>query len=689
MCPSFSPDGSSIVYATWDDQEGGTIRVIPVEGGQGRVVSRAPGHYLEPRFSPDGRMLVYRQGTDGYLASGAWSLEPGIYVAPLSGGEPARVSPAGFSPAFGPDGRRVFFSDTVDDTQLVFKSVDLAGNDERTHLKGAKVTEVSLSPDGRWIAFTEEFNAWVAPFTLTGRTVDLSTEMKSLPVTQVSSRSGEFLRWSGDSRKLHWANGATLYTRALSDAFAFLEGAPAELPKPVEEGLDLKFTVPADRPSGRIALTGARIVTMYDAAKKQEVIEDGVVLVEGNRIAAVGQRGSVSIPEGTTVIDARGKTIIPGLIDVHAHGAQGNNEVIPEQNWMQYSNLAFGITTIHDPSNDTSEIFAASELQRAGMIVAPRIFSTGTILYGADQPGYTARIKNLDEATFHIRRLKDVGAISVKSYNQPRRDARQQVIEAASALGVMVVPEGGAKFDFNMSQIVDGHTGIEHCIPLATAYSDVVQLWSHSGTGYTPTLGVAYGGLAGEVYWYDRTDVWRDERLMRYTPHSIVEPDAIRRTKAPDNHYNHVNVARFAKELSDHGVSVQVGAHGQREGLAAHWELWMLEQGGFTPWQALRAGTIDGARYLGMDKDIGSIEPGKLADLVVIDGNPLTDLRRSEYVVWTMINGRLYEAATMNQVAPDKIARPPSTSRRKGATRSTRRPWSTSRSWGEKHGWKD
>ena len=657
--PSFSPDGNEIVYATWDDQDLGTLRVISVLGGQGRVVSREPGHYLEPRFSPDGRMLVYRKGTDGYVASGAWSNDPGIYIAPLSGGDPVRVSPSGFNPTFGPDGERIFFSDTFEETQLVFKSVDLRGNDERTHLKGSKVTEVSLSPDGRWIAFTEQFNAWVAPFTLTGRTVDLSTDMKSMPVAQVSGRSGEFMRWSFDSRKLHWANGATLYTRALSDAFAFLEGAPGELPKPVAEGLSLTFTVPADRPAGRIALTGARIVTMYDARKKQEVIEDGTVLVEGNRIAAVGQRDTVRIPEGTQIIDARGRTIIPGLIDVHAHGAQANNEIIPEQNWMQYSNLAFGITTIHDPSNDTSEIFAASELQKAGLIVAPRIFSTGTILYGADQPGYTARIKNLEEASFHVRRLKDVGAISVKSYNQPRRDQRQQVIEAAAALGVMVVPEGGAKFDYNMSQIVDGHTGIEHCIPLETAYDDVVQLWSGSGTGYTPTLGVAYGGLAGEVYWYDRTDVWLDQRLMRYSPHSIVEPDAIRRTKAPDSHYNHMNVARFAKELSEAGVSVQLGAHGQREGLASHWELWMMEQGGFSPWEALRAGTIDGARYLGMDKDIGSIEPGKLADLAIIDGNPLEDLHRSEYVVWTMINGRLYEATTMNQVAPEKVARQP------------------------------
>jgi len=658
LYPSFSADGRQIVYTTWSDAELGAVRIISVDGGASRTVTEEPGIYVEPRFSPQGGSVVYRKITGGYLLPGKWSMEPGLYVVSAAGGKPERVSKAGFDPQFSPDGERVLFSDEFEDTQFVLKSVTLAGHDERTHLRGAEVTEFSVSPDGRFIAFTEQYNAFVAPFTLTGRTVEIGSKVESIPITQVSKRSGEFLRWSAASDRLTWAHGPTLYSRDLADAFAFLEGAPEELPEPVETGVDLGFEVDADAPEGVIVLTGARVVTMRDAGDTREVIEDGVVVVHGNRIHAVGKTGEVPIPaDDVAVFDVSGKTVIPGLVDVHAHGAMSQTEITPQQNWIQFSNLAFGVTTIHDPSNDTSSIFAAAELQRAGGTVGPRIFSTGTILYGAHAPAYTAAIDGYEDALFHVRRLKEVGAISVKSYQQPRRDQRQQIIAAGQELGIMVVPEGGAKFQHNMSEIVDGHTGIEHAIPIKTGYDDVVQLWSHTGTGYTPTLGVAYGGLSGENYWYATTEVWKNERLMRYVPRFVVEPRAIRRPTAPEEHYNHIHVASFAKELRDRGVSVQIGAHGQREGLAAHWEMWMLSQGGFTPWEAIRAATIDDARYVGLDGDVGSIEPGKLADLAVIDGNPLEDIRRSEYVSLTMINGRLYDTATMSQIAPERVER--------------------------------
>jgi hypothetical protein len=303
-------------------------------------------------------------------------------------------------------------------------------------------------------------------------------------------------------------------------------------------------------------------------------------------------------------------------------------------------------------------MFAAAELQRAGLRIGPRLYSTGTILYGAEGLGYKAIINDFEDAYFHVQRLKDVGAISVKSYNQPRRDQRQWVLQAARELDMMVVPEGGGKLQQNLSMLVDGHTGLEHSLPIARGYDDLTQLWGATKFGYTPTFVVSYGGLMGEEYWYDRTNVWENERLLRYTPHTILDRRSIRRPTAPDNQYNHIEVATYAKTLRDNGVGVHIGAHGQREGLAAHWELWMMEQGGFTPWEALRGGTIDGARHLGMDKQIGSIEVGKIADLAIIDGDVLADLKRSEYVTHTVINGRVFEAATMKELGTDNVPAP-------------------------------
>jgi imidazolonepropionase-like amidohydrolase len=448
---------------------------------------------------------------------------------------------------------------------------------------------------------------------------------------------------------VHWALGPELFTRSLTDAFAFLDGAPPKLPDPPARGLDIGFDVDSDAPKGRIALVGGRIATM----RGDEIIADGTVLIEGNRIAAVGPRERIAIPAGTSVIDTKGHTLVPGLVDVHAHGPQGQHGMTPQQNWLHYATLAYGVTTVHDPSNDTGEIFAVAEMARAGLVTAPRIFSTGTILYGAKAP-FKAVIDSLDDARAHLRRMKAVGAFSVKSYNQPRRNQRQQVLAAARELGMMVVPEGGSLFQHNMTMLVDGHTGIEHATPIARGYADVVKLWSSTAVGYTPTIVVGYGGLWGENYWYANTEVFADERLRAFVPPEQYEPRARRRTLASAGDWNHIAIAELCKRLLDAGVSIQLGAHGQREGLAAHWELWSFVQGGMTPHEALRAGTLMGARYLGLDRDIGSIEVGKLADLAIIEGDPLADIRKSDDVRYTVLNGRVYEARTMAEIAPRK-----------------------------------
>ena len=643
--PAFSRDGRSIVYTTWDDDELGRVRVVPTAGGDGRTIVEEPGHYADPAFTPDGKQVVYAKISGGYLRTPAWSRETGIYKVAAGGGKPERITEDGVRPHFGAESDRVYLLRFGEENKRLLASVGLDGKDDRTHLTSEHASEYRVSPDGRWVAWSERFQVYVAPFVPTGQTVEIGPKTAAIPVKQVSRDAGSYLHWSGDSKKLHWSLGPQLFTRALSDAFTFLEGAPEKLPEPAAEGVDLGFEVPYDVPTGTVAFTGARIVTM----RGDEVIEDGTIIVERNRIKAVGPRGQVAVPAGAHVVDATGKTIIPGLVDVHWHGTFATDDIVPEENWGNYASLAFGVTTVHDPSNDTGSTFAASEMAKAGLIVAPRIFSTGTILYGATT-AFTAVIDKLEDARGHLRRMKAAGAFSVKSYNQPRRDQRQQVIAAARELEMLVVPEGGSLFQHNMNMVVDGHTGIEHSIPVPAVYDDVKQLWPRTQVGYTPTMVVGYGGLWGEEYWYATTNVWEDPRLQKFVPREILDERSRRRRTAPQEEWGHFNNSRVAAELAKLGVKVNIGAHGQREGLAAHWEIWMLGQGGLTPLEALRSATITGAWYIGMDKDIGSLEPGKLADLAVLDQNPLEDIRNSRSVSQVMVNGRLYDAETMNQI---------------------------------------
>ena len=654
LYPSWSRDGRSIVYSTWSDKELGAIRVVAAGGGEGRKVTPKAGHYVEPAFSPDGSSIAYRKTNDGFLTSSMWGRETGLYVVPAKGGTPRLVTKSGTLPQFAASGDRIFYMANEAEQKRSLRSIGVNRQEERTHLVSQNAAEFSVSPDGKWVAWTERFNAYVMPFVITGKPVDIGPESKALPQFQVTRDAGEWLHWSGNSRRLHWSLGPELFSRDLNTSFAFRPGAPATLPKPATSGVNIGFTQPYDSPAGRTAITGARIVTMRgDPTRGEGVIENGTIILNGNRIEAVG--AGLAVPVGATRIDATGKTIIPGIIDAHWHGSMGSDEILPQQNWVHYAGLGYGVTTIHDPSNDTSEIFAASELQKAGMIVAPRIFSTGTILYGATTP-FTTKVESLDDARSALRRMKAAGAWSVKSYNQPRRDQRQQIIQAARELRINVVPEGGSLFQMNMTQIADGHTTIEHSLPVAAVYDDVLQFWSQSKTAYTPTLVVAYGGPFGENYWYQHTDVWKEPILSRWVPRRLIDERARRRVMVPDEENNLLNVSKVARQISELGIPTSVGAHGQREGLGAHWDMWSFALGGMSPMQALATGTINPARALGLDRDLGTLERGKLADFVVLDNNPLDNIRNSTSVRYTVANGRVYDS-NMNEVGSRKKAR--------------------------------
>ncbi|MEZ5938127.1 MAG: amidohydrolase family protein [Hyphomonadaceae bacterium] len=659
MFPSWSRDGKRIVYVSWSDASLGQIKTVNANGRNVRSVTATPGHYRRPRFSPDGEMIVFEKGAGGYLLSNLYSNEVGVYRVASSGGAMTRVTTNGRYPHFGAENDRVFVT-RRDNTAGVLASVDLNGQTPRNHASGDLVESYEVSPDGENVAFRDNFAAYVMPLPPGPQDVGTGKGGSAMPVVKASKGGATYLTWSVGGAQLNWSLGPTLFSTSTA---AMMPTAPPDPDAkgaafaPPEAGVDLSMQVTAEKPTGMIALVGGRIVTMSD--DRGGVIENGVVLVDGNRIAAVGVAGSVDIPSTARVVDVSGKTLIPGLVDAHAHGPQGDDDIVPQQNWSAIAHLAFGVTTVFDPSNSASEAFVASEMQRAGLLLAPRIFSTGEVVYGARSPGGLNDIQSYDDALAHVHRLKVQGAGGIKNYNQPRRNQRQQVVAASIAENIQVVAEGASLFAQDITLIADGNTALEHNIPQLNLYEDVLSFFSQTKVAYTPTLVVTYGGLAADPYWRSHTDVWRHPILSRHVPPHILQPKSVRRTQAPEEDYVDARSAAQAKKLLERGVNVSIGAHGQEEGLAAHWELWSFVRGGFSPLQALMAGTILPARKLGFEKDVGSLEVGKLADLAVLDANPLDDIRNSDKISKVMLNGRLYDPSTMDEVVTGDRKRAP------------------------------
>jgi imidazolonepropionase-like amidohydrolase/Tol biopolymer transport system component len=658
--PCFSPDGTEIAYVTWNDIWGGALWKINLLTNE-KVQIRPGGILRMPNFSPDGTKLVYvSQSGDDQTGPSVLGL-PGVYLHDLSitgndglYGEDTFIADYGDNPIFSPDGKRILVNTggaLFGDLNKSLVSYDLNGQDRKVLFNGKYTTNWTPSPDGKWLAFTELFKTYICELPNHGQTIDISADSKSVPLAQVSRDAGYNLHWSSNSQQLHYTLGDEYYTIELNSRFPFLPGAPDSLLPLPTSGLKIGLELAYDTPDGTLVFSNARLIT----CEGDQVIENGTLEVQRNRITFVGTNAAYKkkggAPAGAKVMDCKGKSIMPGMIDVHSHSGNFRNGLNPQKQWEYYANLAYGVTTMHDPSVNSEMAFSNAEMLKSGAMVGPRLFSTGTILYGADGD-FKAPINSLEDARSALRRTKAWGAISVKSYNQPRREQRQQVMTAAKELGMLVVPEGGSFFYHNLTQVADGHTGVEHNLPIATLYEDVVQFWKRTKAHNTPTLIVSYGSVTGEYYWYQKEDVWKKQPLRSFTPGHILDQRARHRTIIPEEEYEngHILISKSLKKLQDNGVNINMGSHGQIQGIGAHWEVWMLQQGGMSNLQALRCATINGAAYLGMDEEIGSLKVGKLADLVILDANPVSNIRNTEKIHQVMVNGRLYDAATLHEV---------------------------------------
>ncbi len=701
--PQFSPDGAWIAYVSWSDKDLGHVYKVRASrrGGAGPVrLTRRGGHYINPAWSPKGDRIAVVAGTgaerrgqqpeqDAYYEirwlpanAGSEGTDPRP-IAAVTQIESLRYHPIA---TWRPDGERILFEELApeggggpDDPRKVdLVSVRLDGTDKQRHLRFLQAENAVPSPDGAWVAYVSRDDVWVTAMPQAGAgPVEISPEKSVVPVYRLSTDGGGYIGWADSGRTIVWGMGGTIYRQRLDvvreaaikkaqeaktkeAAAAAAGGSGGEsagqseskddeaMPKP--EAIPVVLEAKAPAPSGSVILKNVRAITM----KGDQVLERADIVVTGNRIAAIGPSGSVDAPAGAAAFDMGGKTVIPGLVDVHAHLHYSAFEIFPEKKWEYIVNLAYGVTTVHDPSAHSVDVFAEAEQVEAGEMIGPRIYSSGDVLYGGQQAAQFARVDSFEDALHAVRRMKAYGAHWLKVYQQPRREQRIWFLQAARQEGVGATMEGAGELHTDLTNFIDGFTGMEHSLPVAI-YDDVVTLAARSGTAYTPTLIVSYGGPAAEVYWYQHANPHDDPKLRRFTPHSALDTYGRRRPWYPEDDFHFPTVANGAARIARAGGRVCLGAHGQLQGLGAHWEMWSFTLGkGMTPMEALRTATASGAEALGFGKDLGTLEAGKLADLVVIDGDPLADIRQSQRVTWTMKNGVLYDAATMDEVWPEK-----------------------------------
>ncbi|WP_052730325.1 amidohydrolase family protein [Sphingomonas sp. SRS2] len=655
--PAWSGDGKRIVFATWDDELGGAIVVTDAQGRGARTIVKSAGAIRQPQFSPDGRDIVYRiQKPDPSL--GGAREKPGIYTIAAKGSAPFFVASGDDYPMFSPDGERIYFveqDNAGDNIQQVLRSIRRDGLDPRKHVvsRDADTVELRPSPDLRWIAFKDRQKYNVVRFHDMGNMVDLYAANPEVKATRLADQGGYGLSWSADSKAVTWALGATIH-RVEPDA--------ADV-RAATRTVALGLTVAADKPRGAVAWVNARIIPMVG----DQVIERGTIVIRDNRIEAVGPADTVKLPADAKVIDASAKTIMPGLVDAHGHiDCCYNVGIVPQKQPQRYAALAYGVTTNFDPYPNDLVSYESGETTQAGISVGPRWITTGAAIYGRSRKGdfIYMPVDSMADARDILARKKALGTFTIKNYKQPARFQRQMLMQASREAGINVASEGESHYAYDLSMILDGTTSLEHNLPVANYYDDLVQFMGKAGAHNTPVLVVSFGELFGENYMYQHTEAWKDVRIRTYVQQVLsgysplgtpYEAPPYSRAMTTINLADELwdigfrSVSRATKKLDDAGVVINVGSHGEIPGLAMHWEMNLLAQGGMAPIRILRAATINPANTLGIDAQIGSLVPGKLADLIVLDKNPLDDIRNSESVVQTVVNGRIYDTATMNE----------------------------------------
>ena len=661
FAPAWSPDGQSVAFTTWEEQARGHLWVVSAAGGAARRISAAPGEYLGPVFSPDGRWLAVSRGPGPKAGQGwnPWEDPAGWSLArfPVAGGPAKELAPIGGwqRAGIGIEGHLTFpaqklarpaspllykpFPDSADLANVVeIKTVDWEGGMIRTHLefparRGQGNTPV-WSPDGKWVAFDAAREIYLSPTTAAaaGQKIEPNPNVPSPGRVRVGDWGGIFPHWR-DAATLEFASGHRYVTYDVATGKA--------------HAVEIRLRLPRPKPSGSMALVGAKIVTSDSAG----VIETGAIVVRGSRIACVGSCDTTGVDR---VINVAGKTIIPGLIDVHAHHTDNEaGATVPQHHSPFALDLAYGVTTIVDPAASSASGFTLAELVDAGLMTGPRVYSTAeTVIAWGSAWGDFPEIDSIGVARSEVNRRKAWGAVSIKNYRQPGRRQHQLLAHAAREAGISLTSEGGPLF-LDVGYAIDGQTGWEHMIADLPLYKDATTFFAKAGLVYSPTLMVAGVPHGAMEYYRPSADLLNEARTRRFMPFPVL---AAKVASAKPKRLEEMAFPIMAEGVADivkAGGFAAIGEHGEQTGIGSHWELWTYATA-LPPVEAIKMATWDGAYFIGAQDETGSIKVGKLADLAILDADPTVDIRNSSKVGMVMKAGRLYETATLNELWPGK-----------------------------------
>ena len=681
--PVWSPDGRWIAFTTWSHAKGGHIFRMRADGrGRPEQLTEISAFYTDLVYSPDGSRIVAMRGNE-YQRNQTFSEFGGLRIPldlvslPARGGSQTVVKAAAEAryPHFGPEPDRIYLTDEEGLFSLKLDGSDrrheLTVNAPRGNRRGddpPRAEAIYIHPDGSQVLAFANKQVWSIARTRAGSLApEVDLRGGALPVKRLTHVGADYLGWSADGESVWWAIGNTYLSRPL-DSIAFSGPAKSDGETDSNDGEDEAFvpedevdavtavemvvTVPRNTPSGTLLLQRANLITMAadttEAMNAVQALQD--ILIVDNRITALGDHGTIDAPADAETIDLDGQYVLPGFIDTHAHWEFRTSDVLEPHNWSLVANVAYGVTTGLDVQTATNDYLAYRDFVETGQSIGQRAFMTARGVFGDTD------FQSYDETFAYLRRYKEhYHTHNIKSYVVGNREQRQWVVKASQALGLMPTTEGAADQKMGITHAIDGMHGHEHNLPDSPIFKDVVELFAKTRTAYTPTLVVQYNAPTLVDYFFTRTDVRDDDKLRRFYPSNRLDELTLRRSSwYRDSEFDFEQGAAQVAKIQRAGGLVGVGGHAELQGLGYHWEMWAYAMGGMTPAEVLRAATIDGAKIIGVDQDLGSIEVGKLADLVILNTNPLDNIRNTVDLDRVMINGRLYDAATMDQQWPEQ-----------------------------------